>query len=115
LSRGGGEKVFREGRDHRLVRSTGASFAMGNRHGKYQGDVKNGKREGWGICAFKDRSYYEGEWVADQMDGKGIYVKADGSRYEGYWQANLQNGFGRLSLANGDVYEGDFRDGKMDG
>ena len=44
---------------------------MGNRHGKYQGDVKNGKREGWGICAFKDRSYYEGEWVADQMDGKG--------------------------------------------
>jgi hypothetical protein len=43
---------------------------MGAKQGKYQGEMKNGKREGWGICAFADRSYYEGEWVSDQMDGK---------------------------------------------
>jgi hypothetical protein len=43
---------------------------MGAKQGKYQGEMKNGKREGWGICAFADRSFYEGEWVADQMDGK---------------------------------------------
>jgi hypothetical protein len=47
---------------------------MGAKQGKYQGEMKNGKREGWGICAFADRSYYEGEWVADQMDGKVVTI-----------------------------------------
>ena len=62
---------------------------------KYSGDLKNGRRHGWGICAFADRSYYEGEWEQDQMHGEGKYVRPDGSTYEGYWANNLQNGFGR--------------------
>eukprot|EP00960_Hanusia_phi_P023241 686632-Hanusia_phi.AAC.2 len=88
---------------------------MGAKPGKYQGELKNGKRHGWGLCAFSDRSYYEGEWANDKIDGEGRYVRPDGSTYEGFWENNLQNGFGRLILANGDVYEGHFRDGRIDG
>ena len=97
------------------LRVRGGRRQMGAKNGKYQGDMRGGKRHGWGICAFSDRSFYEGEWVGDKMDGEGKYVRPDGSVYEGYWENNLQNGFGRLVLANGDVYEGSFRDGKMDG
>ena len=38
----------------------------------YEGEVVDGKREGYGVCSWKDGSKYEGEWKNDKANGKGL-------------------------------------------
>ena len=53
----------------------------------YQGEEKNGKREGYGILivceGYHKGDRYEGEWEDGEYNGRGIYDWADGSTYEG--------------------------------
>jgi hypothetical protein len=51
--------------------------------GYYEGDWRNGMREGCGKHTWPDQSYYEGEWVADKAEGKGKLKHVDGDIYEG--------------------------------
>ena len=39
--------------------------------GIYEGEWKNGMRDGKGKYVWPDRSYYEGDWVEDKACGKG--------------------------------------------
>lgn len=39
--------------------------------GVYEGEWKNGKRDGHGKYVWPDKSFYEGEWVEDKANGKG--------------------------------------------
>jgi hypothetical protein len=57
---------------------------------------------------------YEGEWKDGVRDGRGILMYANGNVYEGEWKDSVRDGRGILMYANGDVYEGkyDVRDGK---
>jgi len=38
---------------------------------KYTGQIKNGMRNGEGICHYKNGDKYDGEWNNDLRDGKG--------------------------------------------
>ena len=40
---------------------------------RYEGDIKNGKREGKGIEYYKNGDRYEGDYKNDKKEGKGIY------------------------------------------
>lgn len=42
-------------------------------NGIYDGQWKNGKREGGGIMWFNDDSWYIGEWKMDLFDGIGVH------------------------------------------
>ena len=54
----------------------------------YVGEVREGKKEGYGECFYKNGDYYKGEWVNDKKEGKGLlYFR--GERYEG----NFKNGY----------------------
>ena len=49
-------------------------------NGRYEGDVKNGKREGKGIMYWNDGERYEGDYKNNKREGKGIYYYNDGNR-----------------------------------
>ena len=62
---------------------------------EYQGEEKNGKRDGFGfLFLLKKNHYYEGEFKNDMGDGKGIYSYSDGEKYEGEYKDGVKNGKG---------------------
>ena len=52
---------------------------------KYNGDIINGNKDGFGILEFKDGTKYEGEFKDDKYNGKGKIIYSDKSEYEGYF------------------------------
>lgn len=105
---------------------------------KYIGEIKNGKRDGFGIYYFNDGStyegawlngkkygkgkytlpdkrYYEGDWKDDKRHGLGLFVFKDGSEYQGQWKDDKRTGKGNLSFNDGTEYEGDWLDGAITG
>lgn len=58
----------------------------------YQGEYKNGIREGKGKYIYQDNSFLEGTWVNDTIVGDGIFTKANGTTFKGKWEKGLKNG-----------------------
>jgi hypothetical protein len=80
----------------------------GYRNGTYKGEMKDGKKEGYGIYYYTDGDIYEGEWKNDLPDGKGKHTSKDGSySYEGTFKEGKKNGRGICYFDDG-VYEGEF-------
>lgn len=102
----------------------------------YEGEVKNGKRNGYGIQVYStgityyghwendyqngygdldidDDWYYSGEWKNGLYDGNGYFSFPDFS-YEGEWKAGKKDGYGTLTLANLQ-YEGFWKDDAING
>ena len=75
----------------------------------YDGEWKNGLRDGLGKQTWPDGSIYEGEWINDKSHGKGKLIHADGDIYEGDWTEDKANGKGNYQHVNGAKYEGDVR------
>ena len=47
-------------------------------NGKYEGEFKEGKREGHGVYTYNNKSKYEGQFKNDLFDGKGIFTWENG-------------------------------------
>ena len=60
------------------------------------------KKEGHGICVYKNGDQYCGDWLKDKKHGKGIYKKANGDTVNGVWQED------RLSMGNMRFSDGDY-------
>ncbi len=75
---------------------------------KYEGFLKNGKREGKGKYTWSDGSYYEGGFKDDMKHGEGTFIWANGASYKGTFVNDVKDGRGVYVFANGDKYEGDF-------
>jgi len=82
---------------------------------KYNGNWKDNKRSGQGICFFPDGRSYEGEWLDDKMNGHGVCILKNGDRYEGDWKNSMKNGKANVTLANGNKYTADYIDDKVNG
>jgi hypothetical protein len=68
---------------------------------RYEGEYKNGKKNGRGILDFSDGSKYEGnkiiinnsgEFVDNNIEGSGIYIWPDKRVYKGQWKNNKMHG-----------------------
>ena len=60
---------------------------------RYDGHLKNGKFDGFGVLVAKDGSRYEGEWLNGRMNGSGIRTFAPTSRikmFEGLHRDGVQ-------------------------
>ncbi len=53
---------------------------------KYEGQYKDGKRNGHGIYTWSDGTIYEGQFVDNKMSGHGTYMWPDGEQFEGQWE-----------------------------
>ncbi|MGE5616458.1 MAG: caspase family protein [Bacillota bacterium] len=82
---------------------------------RYEGDFKEGLKEGDGKYTWENGDRYEGTFVADRPDGRGKYAFANGDAYEGEVKASVISGRGVYTAKNGDVFEGSFADGKPQG
>ena len=55
-----------------------------NKHdngGKYEGNFKDGMKNGKGTYIYSNGSKYEGEWKDNKKHGKGIFTDSYGSKY----------------------------------
>lgn len=58
---------------------------------------------------------YEGEWKEGLKEGKGTFEYANNDRYVGEWLGGQKCGMGRYYYHNGDMYDGQFANNKMHG
>ena len=79
-------------------------------NGYYEGELANGKRNGYGTYYWNSGSRYEGNWVNDVRKGFGRFFWKDGGRYEGEWENDKMNGYGVYYLPSGSVYRGQWKD-----
>ena len=87
-----------------------------NKYGKYDGEFKNGKKDGKGTMTYKNEYEYEGDWKDDLREGKGIYInKKTKDKYEGDFKSNKAEGKGIATYNDGSKYEGDYKNWSKDG
>ena len=82
---------------------------------EYNGDVKNGKKEGRGILKFKDGTVYEGDFKDDNFNGNGILKYNNGRKYEGTFKDGKMDGNGKFTWEDGKIYIGNYVDDKKQG
>ena len=67
-------------------------------HAQYKGDIKKGKRDGFGVLESKLRLKYKGTWKNDKFHGKGILTQDRSDfRYEGDFVDGKKQGMGSIS------------------
>jgi hypothetical protein len=82
---------------------------------KYDGEVLNGMREGFGIYFYHNGDKYEGMWINNRKHGMGTLYYKDGNLYIGQWKNSEKEGVGSLYLKSGEKYYGEFKAGKRNG
>ncbi len=80
---------------------------------RYEGELKDGKREGEGTWAKPDGTKYSGQWSNDRPDGLGTFVWPDGRRFKGYWKSGKRHGKGIEILPDGKRVEGEWEEGEL--
>ena len=83
----------------------------------YNGDVVDGKRQGYGIMTYANGDIYEGNWTSDLKSGYGE-MNCEGWIYKGDWENDHENGYGICCYKNeheGYVYDGEWKDGEKSG
>ena len=82
---------------------------------KYQGEFKDGLKQGQGTYEWDSGLRYEGEFEADRPNGKGKFMFPNGDVYEGDVKAGVVSGRGVYVTKGGDRIEGSFADGRANG
>ena len=82
---------------------------------KYQGEFKEGLKQGEGTYEWDSGLRYEGEFDADRPNGKGKFRFPNGDTYEGDVKAGVVAGRGIYVTKGGDRIEGSFADGRANG
>jgi uncharacterized caspase-like protein len=88
------------------------TWANGNR---YEGEFRDNRRNGRGMMIFADGRHFEAEYRDDKRNGHVVQTWASGQRYEGEYRGGKRNGHGVITYANGGHYEGEWRDGETNG
>ncbi len=81
----------------------------------YEGEIKNGMAEGYGMMTYPSGDRYSGEFLANRRHGDGVLLYANGNRYVGQFADDEINGTGTLVWSSGDSYTGEWKNGKFNG
>jgi serine/threonine protein kinase len=82
---------------------------------RYNGEFRDGMRNGCGTLKFVDGRSYVGQFQDDEFNGLGLWKLENGDRYIGEFRDNRCNGEGIFIFANGRSQNGTWRDGKLVG
>ena len=61
-------------------------------HGKYVGEIENGKPNGTGTIIYPDGEKYVGEIENRKPNGQGTHTYSNGEKYVGEWKGGTFNG-----------------------
>ena len=85
----------------------------------YEGDYREDKRDGFGVCYYNNGSInYVGNWTDNSRNGGGVgYRLSDGTMHAGKWNNNTPDGYGARFDKDGNLidvcnYENGLRTGK---
>lgn len=81
----------------------------------YEGEIKDGVRDGSGILTYASGDVYEGEFDDDEISGYGKLTYANGDIYEGQFKNGLRDGRGSLLYSDKTSFEGEFKEGRKNG
>ncbi len=81
----------------------------------YDGEWKDGKRDGKGTSRLVCGDVYEGEWQDGLKHGIGKYTYSDGETYVGEHNCDMRHGTGLFTFKSGDfsTFEGTFEQNRM--
>lgn len=86
---------------------------------RYEGNYKDGLKDGYGKMVYPNGDIYEGNWVENKMEGEGTYTYLKtGDIYSGAWKADKRHGQGTYefggdkSVLTGEWVEGQITTGK---
>ncbi|WP_348535438.1 hypothetical protein [Komarekiella delphini-convector] len=89
-------------------------FKSGNR---YDGELKNGQRDGCGRYSFLaetiSHQYYIGQYVNDKPEGRGRLRWKNGNEYRGDFKDGKCEGYGVFEFANGSSKSGVWQKGNL--
>ena len=74
----------------------------------YDGEFKNGSRDGEGKIIFKDKGVSVGTFKGGQLIGMGTWISDEGHKYQGEFVNYRHHGIGVLTYPNGSKSEGFF-------
>lgn len=80
----------------------------------YTGEWKDNKPDGLGK-QLENGQMYDGDFKQGIKEGQGTQEYRDGSIYVGAWKNNQKHGYGKMKYGNGDLYKGYFVNDRMDG
>lgn len=83
-------------------------------NGYYEGNFKNGFRNGQGSYYFDIGDYYVGNFKDNKFNGQGIYYYTNGERYNGEWKEQRLHGKGELVQFDGELRLGYWNEGKYE-
>ena len=87
-----------------------------NKFGTYEGEFKNGLKDGKGTMNYKNEYAYEGDWKEGKREGKGTYInKITHEKLEGDFKSDKAEGKGIATYKDGSKYEGDYKNWQKDG
>jgi hypothetical protein len=97
----------------------GIYSSMKSNGDRYEGDWKNGKKDGKGILYYKGRKRYDGEWKNGEKDGIGTYYFYDENdslkaTYEGEYKNDKMEGKGKV-FSRGYCFVGEFKNDEKHG
>ena len=81
----------------------------------YEGDFKNGLRDGQGTYSWIDGDKYFGSWKDGEITGQGTFLFAGGNSYIGEFVAGLKDGQGTFIWKSGGNYLGEYKNDKRHG
>jgi len=84
-------------------------------NGYYEGNFKNGYRNGTGKYFYDIGDFYQGTFKDNKFNGKGIYYYTNGQRYDGEWKDQRNHGKGQMFHFGGLPEEGYWNEGKFAG
>lgn len=77
---------------------TGFGIYVWNDRSRYEGNFKNGERNGEGIYYYPKGAKYIGNQVNGKRNGSGTYYYPSGSKYVGEWENEVKNGEGTMYM-----------------
>lgn len=87
-------------------------FSTGSR---YDGEFKNGKRNGCGTYTFVNGRRYVGQFQNDRFEGQGVWFLENGDRYIGAFKDDRCHGKGTFIFKDGKTQSGTWRNGQLEG
>jgi len=82
--------------------------------GKYEGDVKQGIKQGRGTFTFITGTKYVGQFEDDKMK-KGLLTMSNGTVYEGEFDNDMPSGNGTVIFSDGRKYAGEIKTNNISG